>query len=96
MTDCDSLIKYVRLTGLTSFLKSPPSGCSIHFLYFPTYYSAGHNPEREVAIGTEFCFVAPIIFGSSVWYLLYVTLQAPRNFWVAARFLENFVQPCIY
>jgi hypothetical protein len=41
--------------------------------------------KRQVAETTEFCTVAPNIFGSSLWNLLYSTFLAPR---ILRQFLE--------
>jgi hypothetical protein len=52
------------------------------------------NPACQVARATEFCTVAHITCGSSVWKLLHVTLLALRRLEMAPRFFEKFEHPC--
>lgn len=49
------------------------------------------NPDHQVARATEFCSVAPNIFGSLVWNLLHITLLALR----VLRWLLDFWNICV-
>jgi hypothetical protein len=46
------------------------------------------NPGCHVAMATILCVVTPNAYGFSVWNLLYVTVLAPRIFYIAPRFSE--------
>ena len=91
----DRLLRFQRTTQSSGTSSALQCGISFHHHHHGWLCQGCTNPGHQVARATKFCTVAPNICGSSVWYLLDVTVLMQRNFVATTRLPQNLCTPTL-